>query len=65
MLNYTQRPEYEAKRLAIVRRAQVLALHKFTWDHVATRVEGALRAAMRSGAARHSRSSGLGQASEV
>ena len=39
------RPEHEARRLAIVRRAQALALRKFSWEHVADRVEGALRAA--------------------
>ena len=44
--NYTMLPEYEERRRAIVRRAQALALRKFTWAHVATRVTVALREAM-------------------
>ena len=35
-------PVYEAKRLAIVRRAQALVRKKFTWQHVAERVAAAL-----------------------
>ena len=34
---------------AIVRRAQLLAFRKFSWHHVGERVEGALRAAAKSG----------------
>ena len=41
-------PAYEARRLAIVRRAQELALRKFSWAHVAERVERVLREAMHS-----------------
>lgn len=41
--NYTQKPEYEERRRAILRRAQSLALRKFTWAHVAARVASALR----------------------
>ena len=36
--NYTSRPEYEARRAAIVRNAQALARRKFSWSHVAERV---------------------------
>ena len=35
-------PVYEAKRLAIVRRAQALVRKRFTWQHVAERVAAAL-----------------------
>lgn len=47
VLNYTTRPEFEQKRLAIVRRAQAMALRKFTWAHVTETVERALRDAIR------------------
>ena len=45
MLNYS-RPEFDERRRAIVRRAQALVLRRFTWDHVAERIEGALRGAV-------------------
>ena len=48
VLNYTTRPDYEQRRLAIVRRAQAMALRKFTWDHVAEAVERAIHEAMRA-----------------
>ena len=44
--NYSTRPEYEAKRMAMVQRAQAIALKKYTWLHVAERVEDAIREAM-------------------
>ena len=44
--NYTTRPEYEARRLLIVKRAQELAVRKFSWDHVAERVDKVLRDAI-------------------
>lgn len=47
VLNYTTRPEFEQKRLAIVRRAQAMALRKFTWAHVADTLERALHDATR------------------
>ena len=47
-INFTK-PEHEARRMAIVRRAQLLAFRKFSWHHVGERVEGALRAAAKSG----------------
>lgn len=50
--NYTMRPEYEARRQAIVRRAQALAFKKFTWAHVAGRLEDALFEAQRKFALR-------------
>jgi len=43
--NYTTLPEYEERRLAIVQRAQELAMKKFSWLHVAQRVEHVLRKA--------------------
>ena len=48
VLNYTTRPELEQKRLAIVRRAQAMALRKFTWAHVADTLERALHDATRA-----------------
>jgi hypothetical protein len=47
VLNYS-RSEHEARRLAIVHRAQALVLRKFTWTHVAERVGTTLRGAVRS-----------------
>ena len=41
--NYTTRPEYEARRMAIVRRAQALARRRFAWEQVAARVDRVLR----------------------
>ena len=43
--NYTTLPEFEARRRRIVGRAQRLSLRKFTWAHVAARVDAALRMA--------------------
>jgi len=42
-------PEYEARRLEIVRHAQELALRKFSWLHVAKRVDSVLRKAVATG----------------
>ena len=43
VVNYTSLPEYEERRLAIVQRAQELAFRKFSWMHVAKKVETVLR----------------------
>jgi hypothetical protein len=43
VINYTSLPEYEERRLAIVQRAQELAFRKFSWMHVAKKVETVLR----------------------
>jgi len=41
--NYTTRPEYEDRRRAMLRHAQELAFRRFSWHHVARRVEAVLR----------------------
>lgn len=56
-VNYTQRPEYDERRLAILRRAQAFALKKFSWAHVAEKVEGTLLQAVKA----HSGGSGSHQ----
>lgn len=43
VINYTSLSEYEERRLAIVQRAQELAFRKFSWMHVAKRVETVMR----------------------
>jgi len=37
--NYTLRHEYDAHRFAMVRRAQEVAFKRFTWTHVASRID--------------------------
>jgi hypothetical protein len=48
VINYTQIQEYEPRRMAIVRRAQALATRRFTWAHVAERLDNAIHAAIRN-----------------
>jgi len=51
--NYTRRPEYTRARMQIVARAQELAVRRFSWFHVASRIEEQLRCSLRSQVAVH------------
>jgi len=46
--NYTTRPEYQARRVAIMRHAQELAVRKFSWGHVAEKVDRVLHDSVRA-----------------
>lgn len=46
--NYTTRPEYQARRIAIMRHAQELAMRKFSWGHVAEKVDRVLHDSVRA-----------------
>ena len=54
--NYTTRPEYEARRMATVRRAQALARRRFAWEQVAARMDRVLRDVRREARSRDSSS---------
>mmetsp|Transcript_28047 Transcript_28047/g.92237 ORF Transcript_28047/g.92237 Transcript_28047/m.92237 type:complete len:848 (+) Transcript_28047:858-3401(+) len=47
--NYTRRPEYERRRLAIIRRAQALARRRLSWRQVAASVDAVLQGVARGG----------------